>query len=330
MTIDQTDAGVAPSRFRVPETVSPEASAILKAMYEGGEQQPAPTRPETTADFDNANKLMEAAFAPWNQQLAATLGTTIRHETIGDVPVVRITPREHRSSGRALLYVHGGAYVYFSSATLVGLPALIATATGDEVISIDYTLAPRGRWQAVTDQVLAVWKTLLASGLDARSIGLFGDSAGGGLAAGAVLKMRDQHLPLPAALWLVSPWSDVTGLGDTYETLKDADPILTPESLAWAADAYADVADQKHPYVSPVYGDYTKPFPPTLIQGGTREIFLSNFVRQYQVIRDGRHEAVLDLYEGMPHVFHSLVPDAPESKTAIARAATFFDGYLDR
>jgi monoterpene epsilon-lactone hydrolase len=47
------------------------------------------------------------------------------------------------------------------------------------------------------------------------------------------------------------------------------------------ADAYADPKDQKHPYVSPVYGDYTKGFPPTLIQGGTKEIFLSNFIRQY-------------------------------------------------
>jgi acetyl esterase/lipase len=330
MNIDQIDARMAPLRFRVPATVSPEAAATLEVMYEAGEEQPAPTRPETTADFDSANQLMEAAFAPWNQQLAASLGTTIRRETLGDVPVVRITPQEHTPTGRVLVYVHGGAYVYFSSESMVGLPALIAASTGDEVISIDYTLAPRGRWQAVTDQILVVWKALLATGFDARSIGLLGDSAGGGLAAGAVLKMRDQHLPLPAALWLVSPWSDITGLGDTYETLKDADPVLTPESLAWAADAYADVADQKHPYVSPVYGDYTKPFPPTLIQGGTREIFLSNFVRQYQVIRGGRHEAVLDLYEGMPHVFHSLVSDSPESKTAVARAAAFLDGYLGR
>ncbi|MFI1035477.1 alpha/beta hydrolase fold domain-containing protein [Streptomyces sp. NPDC020951] len=328
MAVSQTDASAAPLRFRIPRTVSPEAAATLNVMYEASQQQPEPTAPESTADFDSANQLMEAAFAPLHQQLAASLGITTRRETMNGVPVVRITPRERRANGRALVYVHGGAYVYFSSGTLVGLPALIATATGHEVISIDYTLAPRAHWQVVTDQVLAVWKELLASGFDACSIGLFGDSAGGGLAAGVTLKMRDQDLPLPAALWLVSPWSDITGAGDTYETLKDADPVLSPKALAWAADAYADAVDQKHPYVSPVYGNYTKPFPPTLIQGGTREIFLSNFVRQYQVIRGGGHEAVLDLYEGMPHVFHSIAPDAPESKTAIARAALFFDGHL--
>lgn len=78
-----------------------------------------------------------------------------------------------------------------------------------------------------------------------------------------------------------------------------------------------------HPYVSPVYGNYSLPFPPTLIQGGTREVFLSNFVRHYQAIRDGGHEAVLDLYEGMPHVFQRLAPNAPETRIGINRAAAF-------
>ena len=106
------------------------------------------------------------------------------------------------------------------------------------------------------------------------------------------------------------------------------DPVLDAESLSWSADVYADPKDQKNPYVSPVYGDYTKAFPPTLIQGGTREIFLSNFVRQYQAIRGGGHEAVLDLYEGMPHVFQGVTPDSPETRTAIGRAADFFARHL--
>ncbi|WP_164901849.1 alpha/beta hydrolase [Neorhizobium lilium] len=319
-----------PLRFQVPKTVSPEAAEALVNLYAASQQAPALGKPLSQADFDDANQQMEAAFAPSNAQLAERLSVTIRREDIAGVPVVRIARQDHTPGKRLLVYVHGGAYVYFSAGTLVGLPSLIAAATGNEVISIDYTLAPRARWQTVTDQVLAVWKALLAEGRDPGTLGLLGDSAGGGLAAGSVLKMRDQQIPLPGALWLISPWSDISGAGDTYDTLKQADPTLTPESLAWCAEAYADPADHEHPYVSAVYGDYEKPFPPTLIQGGTREIFLSNFVRHYQAIRTGGHEAVLDLYEGMPHVFQSLLPDAPESKTAIKRAAAFFDVYLRR
>jgi acetyl esterase/lipase len=332
MTMNQTTTA-ASSRFDVPGTISSDAAEILRGVYEAGRQSPATVRPRSQADFDDANQQMEAAFAPSNHALAAELGVTISRDMLGGVPVVRILPKGYRAEvrgaeARVLVYVHGGAYCYFSAGTLVGLPSLIAEATGSAVISVDYTLAPRKRWQAICDEVLDVWKALLAAGHDAASIGLMGDSAGGGLAAGSVLKMRDRDIPLPGALWLVSPWSDLSGAGDSYRTLADADPILTADVLTWCAQAYADPADHTHPTVSPVYGDYAKPFPPTLIQGGTREIFLSNFVRQYQAIRSGGHHAVLDLYEGMPHVFQSTVAGASESRTAITRAAAFFDEHL--
>lgn len=317
-------------RFRTPETVSPQAAQVLATLYGTRPDAPPPLQPMSQSDFDAANLQMNAVFAPSNLAIVDRLGTTLRHDVLGGVPVLRLLPRDRQPGGRTLVYIHGGAYIYFSAQALVGLPALIADATGCEVISIDYTLAPRAQWQAVTDEVLAVWSALIASGCDAGSLGVLGDSAGGGLAAGAVLKMRDRDLPLPGAIWLVSPWSDVSGKGDTYETLADIDPILTKDVLTWGAEAYANAEDRRHPYVSPVYGDYSRPFPPTLIQGGTREMFLSNFVRHYQAIRSGGHEAVLDLYEGMPHVFQSLLPDAPESRIAIARAAAFFDEHLHR
>ena len=90
---------------------------------------------------------------------------------------------------------------------------------------------------------------------------------------------------MPAAVVLWSPWSDITETGDTYVTLQDADPILVyKKNLKHAAEAYADPKDQSHPYVSPVHGDYSKGFPPTLIQVGTKEIFFSNAVRHYQAL----------------------------------------------
>jgi acetyl esterase/lipase len=100
------------------------------------------------------------------------------------------------------------------------------------------------------------------------------------------------------------------------------------DDLKWSADAYAAPADQKNPYVSPVYGDYSKGFPPTLIQGGTREIFLSNFVRQYQAIERGGGTAILDLYEGMPHVFQMVLAGSPESDAAFARTVSFWSAEL--
>ncbi len=317
-----------PLRFQVPATVSPEAARNLAAIYAASSRRPPLSSPTSLSDWDRQREALDRLMIPASDAIVAKLGASVQDDRIGDVPVVRIRPAGYKSNGRTLIYLHGGGYTFFSAHSRLGPPALVAAATGDEVISVDYTPAPRGNWQTVTDQVLSVWKALLAKGIAPGHIGIFGDSAGGGIGAGSVLKMRDQGLPLPGALYLMSPSCDVTQQGDSYLTLSSVDPVLDRDSSARGAEAYAKPQDQKNPYVSAVYGDYSKAFPPTLIQGGTREMLLSNFVREYQAIRGGGHEAVLDLYEGMPHVFQGSIPDAPESRTAIARAASFLQEHL--
>ena len=316
------------ARFQVPATVSPEAARALAASYAVSSRRPAPSKPTSLKDWDDQRAALDAFMIPASNAVAAKLGASVRDDAIGGVPVVRIVPAGYKPNRRMLIYLHGGAYTFFSAHSRLGPAVLVAAATGDEVISVDYTVAPRGNWRTATDQVLSVWRALLSSGIAPASVGIFGDSAGGGMAAGSTLKMRDQGLPLPGALYLMSPWSDITTQGDSYGTIGSADPVLDPASLGWSAQAYADAADQKNPYASPVYGDYTKAFPPTLIQGGTHELLLSDFVREYQAIRAGGHEAVLDLYEGMPHVFQASVSTTPEARTAIARAAVFFSQHL--
>ncbi len=319
-----------PERFTVPSTVSPEAAAGLGKLYAMRTHAPTRLRPKTQEDWDQANVQLAKLATPMSAAAADALHVTRMEDNLGGVPVVRVRPANYKPGGAVLLYMHGGAYTFLSAANTLIIPALVSTATGDEVVSIDYTLAPRADWHIVTSQVVAVWKAVLASGIKPQNVGMMGDSAGGGLAAAAVLRMRDERLPLPGALYLMSPSADLSGAGDTSTTLAPFDPVLQPETSSWSREAYAPVADQKNPYVSPVYGDYTQAFPPTLIQVGTREMLLSSSVREYQAIRSGGHEAVLDVYEGMPHVWLSLIPQAPETKTAIKRAADFFALHLHK
>lgn len=317
-------------RFAIPPTVSPQATADLRTTYAAFAKEPPMPIPATVAEWDRQAKIIDDWCKDIGRPLAKRLGVTMTNDRIGGIAVVRFRPAKVAPGRRTLVYIHGGGYVAVSAEGAISIPALMASAAEAEVISVDYMLAPRGNWRSVTDEVIAVWRGLIAASHAPETIGLLGDSAGGGLAAGSVLKMRDLGLPLPAALYLISPWSDVTLDGDTYVTLAAADPGLSAPYLAAWAGAYAKPEDQRHPYVSPVYGDYAKAFPPTLIQGGTHEIFLSNFVRHYQAIRSGGHEAVLDLYEGMPHDFHGISPDSPEARGSMARAAAFFDEHLKR
>lgn len=178
----------------------------------------------------------------------------------------------------------------------------ITQRTGAQVIAVDYALAPAARWPVA-------------------------------LAIAATLKMRDFGLTLPEALVLWSPWWDIGSVGDSYASLADADTSYRYDlHLANAASAYVDRDQHRHPLVSLVYADFASGFPPTLIQGGTREIFLSNCVRLYRALVDAGQYAVLDLYEGMPHAFRAYPEQAgsSESRAALDATAAFLADRLKR
>jgi acetyl esterase/lipase len=255
----------------------------------------------------------------------------VEKQKIEGIPVLSIKPKGWKDTGKVLVHLHGGAYTLYSAHSRLPSSVPAAHATGLRVISVDYTVAPAGKWQKVTDEVLAVLAGLKKKGHKLGNIALYGESAGGALAAGSVLKMRDRGAKMPAAVVLWSPWADITNRGDSAITMSSFDPLYRYEKhLKHAADAYAAAKDQRHPYVSPVYGDYTKGFPPTLIQGGTRELFLSHFVRLYRAIDDAGGTAVLDLHDGMPHIFQTRpeLARAPETRAALKKMAAFLKRHL--
>jgi monoterpene epsilon-lactone hydrolase len=315
----------------VPETVSLRAQQILRQMKgPQGLPLPAPDDVEGWKKIRNyVPPQLREIFKENNEAALKRYPAKTRNRLLGGVPVVEISPPGWTEDGKTLVYIHGGGYVTGGPGFSLG--GWVATETGLRIISVGYTLAPESKWDNTTDQVIAVFQALQTEGYALKNTAVFGDSAGGGLAAGSVLKMRDKGLGMPSAVVLWSPWADITQTGDTYVTLKKADPILDyPLLLKNAADAYAAPKDQKNPYVSPVYGDYSKGFPPTLIQGGTKEIFLSDFVRQYHAIDVAGGTAVLDIYEGMPHVFQAVIFDSPESEQAMSKMKKFLATYVGK
>jgi monoterpene epsilon-lactone hydrolase len=320
-------ADEAPSlRTYIPTTISPEAAAIYRA-YRAFILLPQPV-PHDAADFQALYNKGEARGIPGAEATVRKLGATVVERTISGVTVYEVTPKDYRDDGTIILDVHGGGFILGSARSNLGGPAMMATATGKRVITIDYTVAPRGNWRIVTDQVAGVYKALLDQGVPAKHIGMVGGSAGGTIVAASVLKIRDRGLPMPAALLLISPMTDATEGGDTRMTLAEADPALHPDQVRPGLDAYAAPADQKNPYVSPVYGDFTKGYPPVLIQGGTKEWLLSDFVRLHRAIRAAGGNSDLEIYEGMPHGFPSLMTNAPEGKQAAAEQLAYWKRYL--
>jgi acetyl esterase/lipase len=312
----------------IPETVSQQAQAFLRTL-----KDPAltPAFPEVD-NFGGWEKVREFAEADGKAKSAPLLQRyehTVTEAKLGGVPVLDVRPKNWKDNGKVTVYTHGGAHVMYSATSSLGRAVIFAHETGLRVISVDYTVAPLAKYNQMSDEVIAVISALTKSGQRLQDTVIYGDSSGGGLAAAVVLKMRDLGLGMPAAAVLVSPWLDVTPSGDTETTLHDADPNqLYEKHGVHAAAAFADPKDQKHPYASPVYGDFSKGFPPALIQGGLKETLLSGFVRLYQALDVAGVPVKLDLYEGMIHNFQDRIPDSPEAIVARQKIRAFVHQYL--
>ncbi len=183
-----------------------------------------------------------------------------------------VMPKDERRSG-VVLYLHGGGYTCGSLEYAKGFAATLASQCGVRVFCAAYRLAPENPYPAAVDDALEAYRYLLKKGYAPRQILLCGESAGGGLIYALCLRLRQESMPLPCGLIGISPWVDLTGSGQSYETNRDNDPSLTQELLEFYAKCYT--ADPTDPLCSPLFGDLTG-FPPSLLFAGGDEILLDD------------------------------------------------------
>jgi acetyl esterase/lipase len=169
---------------------------------------------------------------------------------------------------------------------------------GVRVWSVDYRMPPDHPYPTPLDDCVAAYRALLRE-RSAHEIAVGGSSAGGNLAAALILRARDEGLPLPASVVLATPELDLTESGDSFRTNLGVDSVLG--SLMPVNRLYAAGHDLAHPYLSPLFGDFSKGFAPTLLSAGTRDLFLSNAVRMHRALREAGVEAELHVQEAAPH-----------------------------
>ena len=183
-----------------------------------------------------------------------------------------IMPRDERRGG-VVLYLHGGGYTCGSLEYAKGFAATLTSECGVRAFCAAYRLAPENRYPAALDDALEAYQYLLSKGYAAHQILLCGESAGGGLIYALCLKLKELGLPLPCGLIGISPWTDLTGSGKSYEEHREIDPSMTPELLQFYAKCYTD--DPTDPFCSPLFGDLTG-LPPSLLFVGGDEVMLDD------------------------------------------------------
>lgn len=229
---------------------------------------------------------------------------------------------------RVLLHLHGGGYFMGSPVTHRGFGAALARGSDAVVVLPDYRLVPEHAYPAALDDAEAVARWLTETcGIDPTRLAVAGDSAGGGLAAALLLRLRDQGRALPACYVGVSPWLDLAGSGDSVTELDGVDPWIPAAMLPLPARFYAGGLPLDDPRISPLYADLSG-LPPTLLYVGGDELLLDDAVRFTARARAAGVAADCGVYPGLWHVF-PVFPGLPESRDVLAEVGGFLRRHTD-
>jgi monoterpene epsilon-lactone hydrolase len=262
-----------------------------------------------------------AAFAPAGRLHPVPGDVLVTEVTAGGVPAHWLTA-PGSADGRVLLFLHGGGFELGSIRSDGELAARLGRASGMRVLLPEYRLAPEHPFPAAIDDVLAAWRWLRTDqGVNAASVAVAGDSAGGGLAVALLTATRDAGEELPAAAVLMSPTVDLTSSGASMTERADQDPVSTPAMLRQFAAAYLAAADPRTPLASPLFASLAG-LPPLLVQVGTADVLLSDSERLAAAAAEAGVEVTLEVGEGLPHVYQLLL-GTPEAAEATERAGKF-------
>jgi len=302
--MDEQSFGVRlPARvLPAPRSISAEARAALGRLV-GADGVPINAKhpmPDP-ADHDGWVRIkaaVDANYAAGIKGLAGTLRASIETVRVGDAVVHTATPETATITGGAYIDLHGGALVFGGGGACRVGAQMQADLHGLRCYGVDYRTPPEHPYPAAVDDTLAAYVHVLERHKPSDVV-IGGRSAGGNLAVAMLLRAREAGLPMPAGLVLLSPEVDLTESGDSFEVNCLVD-LMLPLPLRAANLLYANGADLSDPYLSPLFGDLTG-LPPTLLQSGTRDLFLSNTVRMHRALRKAGVSAELHVFEAMPH-----------------------------
>ena len=191
-----------------------------------------------------------------------------------DVPIRLIRPTDASGRLAVLLAMHGGGFVLSRAQDFDYFCVEAVRTLGIAVAGVEYRLAPETPYPGPLDDCVAVLRHLHEHGddlkIDPRRIAVAGSSAGGGLAAGLTLRVRDEGGPAIAFQLLLSPAVDDRLLSHSTNHFVDS-PVLTRETAidSWRhylGEGYPgpDATDLP-PYAAPRRAENLSDLPPAYI-----------------------------------------------------------------
>lgn len=239
----------------------------------------------------------------------------------GPASSVTVFSPESIAEGCAVFYIHGGGMVM--GHRLGGAEDLVSLAEQLQVpvITVDYRLAPENPFPAAADDVRRTWLWVVEQaaelGFDPSRLILLGASAGGGLAAGLALRLRDEKLQLPLAVGLLSPMLD-----DRNESVSSRDYDGTSlwdrgsNLMGWDA-LLGEERSTVSEYAAPARAADLSRLPPTFLEVGSSEVFRDETTELASRLWAAGNLAELHVWAGGFHGFSTFAPEARVSAASL-------------
>lgn len=239
-----------------------------------------------------------------------------------------IIPENYKDE-QVILYFHGGGFVSGNCKDHRALVSKFSSFVNVKSLVFDYSLAPEKPFPAAVNDSVSIYSWLLANNYLPKNIVFAGDSAGGGLEMSCLLMLKEQGIPLPAAVVAMSPCTDMTLSGQSHKTKVKADPCTPKGANETWLSYYTGNGDPRNPIMSPLFGELTG-LPPTMIQVGENETLLDDSTRFAEKAKMAGVDITLHVWEGMFHCFPMLAPMFREATEAMNEISNFIKYHLNK
>ncbi|CAM3722080.1 alpha/beta hydrolase fold domain-containing protein [Nocardiopsis rhodophaea] len=287
---------------------------------------PTTTRIDATADERAAVRELLSAWPLAVADMPADADTTDLLPYTGGVPGDWVDADRRGISAGVLMYVHGGGFRFTNPDAERVLTYRLSRATGRPGLRVDFRLVPDHPFPAAVEDVTAAYRSLLDQGVPASRIILAGESSGGTLLLSSLLVLKEEGTALPGGAVAVGPLTDLT-FSSPSMTANEGKDIISGAGHDSVAEDYLNGAAPDEAPQSPLFGDL-RGLPPVLLAAGGDELMLDDARRFADAATAAGVDTTLDIYEGMPHVFHAVTLNEaipPTGTTFLSRLTTWVD-----
>ena len=225
----------------------------------------------------------------------------------GDIPIRIYRPEGADTPSPCIVYLHGGAFIKGSLDSADTVAWSVADETGVLVVSVDYRLAPQHPFPAGPEDCYAAVSHLAehgeALGVQGERLGLWGDSAGGNLAAATCLMARDRGGPRILAQALNYPCLTDELTSDSYRRYAESPGLRTANMDSAWGHYLGDRRPTRDPHAAPLKADDLSGLPPAHIHYAEIDPLADDARHYAEAMTAAGNEVVLRCARRMIHGF---------------------------